>query len=249
MAQKKRKHGKVEARPARARMRFKPGVVVLIVLFSFCGCFVMYMVSALSQEDYWEREIADDFKNEAQDGSTGKRRKDVVNPVPSSERAEDGRMGAAAFLGDVASLAGYYETNANMVFTDALDGLSESRMHSIGRSLDTEKPIALYIWYQCPEDTEKGINTLRTLTDSLWEQAPSVPVYLLSATPTEDPEKIKQVDTWNAALFTLADSQGLYYVDTNTGLRTNEGVLAEAYKDPDTYYTTIGELILTHVAG
>ncbi len=248
MAQKRQRHGKVEARQQRTRLRFKPGVIVIIVLFCFGGCFAWYMVSALSQEDYWEKEIVASLnENNGKSDSSGKRA-DVTNPVPSSERADESRMGTAAFMGDVATFAGYYETNQNMVFTDAITGLAESRMRSIGRSLADAKPVALYIWYQCPEDTEKAAASLQTLTEHLTEQAPAVPIYLLTATPTADPEQNKRIDTWNAALFSLADEKGLHYVDISTTLKSNDGTLAPGYDDPKTFYTTVGDLILTHVA-
>ncbi len=251
MANKRRKHGKVEARQVRARIRFKPGVLVLIALLTFIGCFAIYLISASAQEDYWEREIASTLEDEStnKSGDKSKRRGNVTNPVPSSERAEDTRMEEVAFIGDVAAFVGYYKTNSAMVFTDAVTGMAESRMRSIARSLRGTAPKAVYLWYQCPADLEAASDSLESLVDNITEQMPDVPVYILSATPASDAAQNQKTDTWNAALFAMADKLGLHYIDVSTTLKANDGTLTAAYaEDEQTFYTTIGDQILTHVA-
>lgn len=251
MAKKRKKHGKVEARQVRARIRFKPGVLLLIILLTFAGCFAAYLISATAQEDYWEREIVPTFEEEnaAKQGDKSKRRGNVTNPVPSSERAEDSRMEEVAFIGDVAAFIGYYKTNTSLVFTDAITGMAESRMRSIARSLRGTAPKAVYLWYQCPADLEAGADSLEALIDNITEQMPDVPVYLLSATPAVDAAQNQKIDTWNASLFAMADKLGLHYIDVSTTLKSNDGTLASAYaEDEQTFYTTIGDQILTHVA-
>lgn len=251
MAKKKRKHGKVEARQARARIRFKPGVLVLIVLLTFLGCFAAYLISATTTEGYWENEIVAEMEREEAEQSAGKtgRHSNVTNPVPSSERAEESRMGEVAFIGDISAFVTYYETNSGMVFTDAIADMSESRMRSIARSLYGTSPRAVYLWYQCPNDLETGAQHLEALVDAIMEQLPGLPVYVLTATPSPTVEMNQRVETWNAALFAMADEIGLHYVDVSTTLKANDGTLASAYAgDEQTLYTTVGELILTHVA-
>ena len=251
MAKKGKKHGKVEARQTRARVRFQPGVLVLIVLGTFLACFIMYLISASSQEDYWETEIVAEMEREEADHTDEKtsRRANVTNPVPSSDRADDSRMAEVSFIGDVAAFASYYETGSGMVFTDALADLSESRMRSISRSLYSTSPKAVYLWYQCPADLENGAQQLEALIDTILEQTPELPVYVLTATPASTAEENQRIETWNAALFALADEIGLHYVDVSTTLKANDGTLAEAYaKDEKTLCTTVGDLILTHVA-
>lgn len=251
MAKKRKKHGKVEARQVRARVKFKPGILVLIIFITFAACFAMYMGDATRQPDYWEREIVADMEEHAADSGTNKsnRRADVTNPVPSSERADDSRMTECAFIGDVAELGSYYETTPGLVFTDAITGMAESRMRSIARSLRGSSPKAVYIWYLCPEDLDTAAGNLEALADNIIEQLPDTPVYVLTATPTTNAQDNQNIDTWNASLFAMADELGLHYIDVSTTLKANDGTLAEAYHDaPDTFYTTIGDQILTHVA-
>lgn len=251
MAQKKKKkHGKVEVRQQRARIIFKPGVLVLIVLLTFGVCFGCYLVKASTTEGYWEDVIVADMHLDDGSSHNGKnsRRANVTNPVPSGDRAEDTYMGEVAFIGDAAALTNYYETNAGMVFTDALLDLAESRMRSIARSLYSSSPKAVYIWYQTPSDLEAGGDAVKALADSIWEQTPDMPIYILTATPALEAENSQKTETWNAALFAMADELGMHYVDISTTLKANDGTLAPAYReDEENFYKTIGDQILTHV--
>ena len=251
MAQKKkRKHGKVEARQQRARIIFKPGVLVMIVLVTFGVCFGCYLVKASTTDGYWEDVIVADMHLDDGGSHNGKnnRRANVTNPVPSGNRAEDSYMGEIALIGDAAALSNHYETNPGMVFTDALLDLAESRMRSIARSLYSSSPKGVYIWYQPPTDLEAGETALKALVDSIWEQTPDMPIYILTATPATEAENSQRIETWNASLFAMADELGLHYVDISTTLKANDGTLAPAYREDEAnFYKTIGDQILTHV--
>ncbi len=250
MAHKKRKHGRVEARKTKPLLRFKPGVLLIVMILTFALCFTAFMLSAIAQDDYWEKEIVASMEREKTEnaGESHRTGTKVANPVPSSERVDDSWTEQCAFIGEVAVFATYYQTTSGKVFTDALLDMSESRMRSIARSLRSTELPAVYIWYQCPSDLEKGAAAMEALTDNLSEQMPDIPVYILTAVPSSDPSENQRVDTWNAALFAMADEKGLYYVDTNTTLKANTGTLSPTYEDEETLYKTIGDLVLTHVA-
>ncbi|MBR3630826.1 MAG: hypothetical protein IKN55_10230 [Oscillospiraceae bacterium] len=249
MASNKRRHGKVEAKSASPVLRFNGWVIIIITLLCFLACFVLYMSSALSQEDYWEKEIVAGLEEKDGDGNgKGRTARKVTNPVPSSERADDSRIEKCAFIGDFSIFTNYYKTTSGFVYTDAIVGMAESRMRSIGRSLRGASPKAVYIWYQCPSDLEKGAAAMGDLVNNLIDQMATTPIYILTATPSTDPEENQRIDTWNAALFAMADEKGLYYVDVSTTLKANSGTLSATYEDEATMYKTIGDLILTHVA-
>ena len=249
MAQKKGRHGKVEARKTAPLLRFNGWVLIIITLLCFLVCFVLYMSSALSQEDYWEREIVAGLEQqENENGAKGRTGRKVTNPVPSSEKADDSYMEKCAFIGDFSVFTNYYKTGSGFVYNDAIVGMAESRMRSISRSLRGGSPQAVYIWYQCPSDLEKGAAGLGELVNNLIDQMATTPIYVLTATPSADPEENQRIDTWNAALFAMADEKGLYYVDINTTLKANSGTLSATYEDEATLYKTIGDQILTHVA-
>ena len=248
MASKKGKHGKVEARKAAPVLRFNGWMLVIISLLCFLVCFVLYMSSALSQEDYWEREIVAGLEQKNGSGEGNRTGRKVSNPVPSSEKADENRMEKCAFVGDFAVFTTYYKTTSGFVYNDAIVGMSESRMRSIGRSLRGASPKAVYIWYQCPSDLEKGAAAMGDLVNNLIDQMATTPIYILTATPSTDPEENQRIDTWNAAMFAMADEKGLYYVDISTTLKANSGTLSPTYEDEATMYKTIGDLILTHVA-
>ena len=248
MAQKRRKHGKVEARKTKPLIRFKPGVLLVLIFIAFAGCFALYMVSATSQEDYWEREIVgsteipDDAIPVATEEGTPSA---AVNPVPESAAADAGRMSVCAWIGEVSELTTYYQTASGMVFPDAVSRFSESEMQSTAEKLADKNPLAVYFWANTPTDIEK----MHTFVEYLREAMPDHPVYLLSALPdAEDAEKCRKINQWNEELFALADSHGLYYVDISTPLKGNDGLLAPEFQDETVLYPAVGEMILTHVA-
>ena len=248
MAKKRRKHGRVEAAKQRPRIQFRIGALLGIIAGTFLLCFLIYMVRAVSSDTYWEEEGVASMENE-QKGGAGKSggSAGVTNPVPSSERADDSRIQECAFIGDVSGFINRYETNTSYVFTDTVLSMSESRMRSIARSMKSDPPTAAYIWYQVPEDPEKAQQAVASLADALHDQI-GVPVYLLTAIPAADADTNRRVDTWNAALFSLADEMGLHYVDINTTLKANDGTLSPTYQDEEVLYNTVYDQILTHVA-
>ena len=254
MAQRKKKtkHGKVEVRQQRARIRFKPGMLIVITALTFVGCFGAYLVKASTTPGYWEDVIVADMHLDDGDSPAGRnsKRATVTNPVPSGDRADDAYMGQVAFIGEVAPLSNYFETNPGMVFTDTLLDLaeSESRMRSIARSLYGSSPKAVYLWYQAPADLETGGDAVKALVDSIREQTPDMPIYLLTAIPVTEAENSQRTETWNASLFAAADELGLHYVDVSTTLKANDGTLAPAYRDnEENLMKTVGGQILTHV--
>lgn len=241
---KKRRHGKIEKKKSRPFMQFKLGVLLLLILFSFCGSFGIYMLTAASDPDYWQNEILSSAENSTVNAETKARNKNAVaNPVPESERAGEERMSECAFIGEFSPLTAYYDTKTELVFTDSVTGMSESRMNSISRNVTTAT--AIYIWYNYPEDTEESINALKNLV-SLLQSQHNKPVYLLNVIPSADPEQSARIDEWNSQLFTFCDTYGVHYVDVSTSLKTNENTLV--ITDEDALYQKIGELILTHIA-
>ncbi len=255
MAQnRKRRHGKVEAKKIRPMIRFKLGVLILLIMLAFGGCFALYMVSALSQEDYWEKEIVGSSQTqqetEAADApaDTQPSTSAAVNPVPESPAADAGYMTTCAFLGNVTEFTTYCETASGMVFTDAVSVLTEDTMQNTAASLQGKQPAAVYLWYSRPEDPDSGLETLESLAGILKKKLPGVPLYILTALPAEaDAEANRNINDWNAALFALAEAQELHYVDVSTSLKGNDGGLAAAYSDPEQKYTAVREEILTHV--
>ncbi len=251
MAQRKRKHGKVEARKAKPRIRFKLGVLLLLILIAFGGCFTLYMISATSQPDFWENEIigsteateeAVPLETEPQGVPSA-----AVNPVPESERADDARIGMCAWVGDVTALTSCYKTASEMIFPDAVSGAvaSEAKQQEQADAIARTQPLAVYLWFCAPEDPE-GV---RSLAQCLQKALPETPVYVLSALPVAgDTAANRAVNDWNKALFALSDELGLHYVDVSTVLKGNDGGLLPEYEDTDTLYAMVGELILTHVA-
>lgn len=255
MAQKKRrKHGKVEARKAKPMIRFKLGVLLLLIAASFAGCFALYLVSATSQPDYWEKEIVgstEAVESDAEAVDTESTAQSVpsaaVNPVPSSERAEEARLSVCAYAGEFSEFTAHYQTASGMVFTDAVFDMPESEMRTIADKVAAASPLAMYIWYSCPEDAEKGLEAVEKLLTAVQKKS-DVPLYLMTALPAADKEENRRIDDWNTQLLALADRLGVHYVDVSTMLKANDGTRKAEYAQEDALYEAIGEQLLTHVA-
>ena len=243
---KKRKHGKIEKKKNTPFLQFKLGVLLLLIAVSFAGTFGVYMITATADPDYWQNEILSKSESTGPgaENRTFRTKKNVTNPVPLSERADDTRMSECAFIGDFSQLTGYYNTKTEFVFTDSVTGMSESRMNSISRNITETK--AIYIWYNYPENYEETIDALKNLIGVIQGQH-NLPIYLLNVIPDADPEKSRNIDQWNSQLFAFCDAYSIHYVDINTNLKNNEGTLSGEYQDKETLYNAVGELILTHV--
>ncbi len=244
---KKKKHGKIEKKKSGPFLQFKLGVLLLLIVLSFGGTFGIYMLSAASNPEYWQNEILNSSRNQAEESENKavRNRKAVVNPVPLSDRAEEERMEKCAFIGDFSPLTAYYNTQTELVFTDHVTGMSESRMTSISRNVTEAK--AVYIWYGYPEDSQGTLDALKLLVTTIQNQH-NKPVYLLNTIPDFNAEQSRKIDEWNTQLFAFCDACGVHYIDINTSLKSDGGTLAGEYENNETLYKTIGELILTHIA-
>ena len=154
-------------------------------------------------------------------------------------------MEESAFIGEFSPLTAYYNTKAELVFTDSVTGMSESRMNSVSRNVTEAK--AIYIWYGCPENTEETVEALKNLVTIIQNQH-NKPIYILNTIPDIDAEQSRKIDEWNSQLFAFCDACSVHYVDINTSLKNDEGTLAGEYENDETLYKEIGELILTHIA-
>lgn len=244
---KKKKHGKIEKKKSGPFLRFKLGVLLMLIVLSFGGTFGIYILTARSTPDYWQNEILKNSENadDETDNRITKNRKSVSNPVALSDRAPESRMAECAFIGDFSPLTAYYSTKSELVFTDSVTGMSESRMNSISRNVTEAK--AIYLWYGYPENTEESMNALKTLITIIQNQH-NTPIYILNVPPDVTGEQTRKVDQWNSQLFAFCDAYSIHYVDVNTDLKKDDGTLSSEYEDHETLYTTIGEMILTHIA-
>lgn len=244
---KKKKHGKIEKKKSAPFIQFKLGVLLLLIVVSFGGTFGIYLLNARATPDYWENEVLSSSHNneDEADNKITKNRKSVTNPVPLSERAEDTYMGKSAFIGEFSALTGYYDTKTELVFTDSITGMSESRMNSISRNVTEAE--AIYLWYGYPDDSGAALNALKSLVTIIQNQHNKL-IYVLNVMPVSDAEQSRKIDQWNSQLFAFCDAYAVHYLDVNTMLKADDGTLSGEYQDAETLYTAVGEQILTHIA-
>ncbi len=250
MAQTKRKHGKVEARKTKPLVRFKLGILLLLILISFGGCFALHILTATAQPDYWEKEIIG--STEASDPVEEEETADTttsaaINPVPASERADDNYLSACAFVGDVSAFTTYYETASGLVFADAVFDRTEEELSDLASAVGSQTAAAVYLWMSLPEDPVTGLETAELLLNELQKHT-TAPLYILTTLPNSERERNTRADAWNTELLRLADKLDVHYVDVSTPLKRNDGLPEAIYDRTDAAWAVVGEQILTHIA-
>lgn len=246
----KRKHGKVEARKTKPLVRFKLGILLLLIAISFGGCFTLHILSATAQPDYWEKEIIG--STEATEPTDAEDTADAttsaaINPVPASERADDSYLSACVFIGDVSAFTTYHGTASGMVYADAVFAVTEDELAALAAKAGSQNAAAVYLWPPLPEDETLGLASMETLLEALQKHS-TAPLYLLTTLPDSSRERNLRADAWNASLLQLADRMDVHYVDISTPLKRNDGLPEAAYDRTDAAWKRIGETILTHIA-
>ena len=103
---------------------------------------------------------------------------------------------------------------------------------------------------------DQSADQFGNLLTSVIATAPESTVYVLSIPPvTEDAEKAdppllnSDIDSYNSKLLDLCNQFNVYYVDTNTALKNNEGKLDRLYALEDGIHLTpeAGQILLNYV--
>lgn len=199
----------------------------------------------------------------------------VTNPVPASEARSATYYEDCMFVGDsiTVGLADYQFVPASHVLASIGMSLNKISTEPIPTAdgamlaldaLKAKAPKRVYIMlgsngiaWMSPEDMAASY---KTFVEAVQTELPEAKIYLLSIPPVtaaqetvaEHPITNANVDRFNSDLLALANEKGLYYVDTNTALKGNDGKLpAEIASDDGIHfkkagYTTLTDYILSH---
>lgn len=105
--------------------------------------------------------------------------------------------------------------------------------------------------------TEDMIMNYTNLIENLTSVLPDMNIYIMQIPPViNDSENVTNelINSYNEQLLAMANSYGVYCIDTSTILKSVDGNLKEEYwssennKYSESLYKTISEYILTHVA-
>ena len=247
----------MQIRKEKKHAKFRFSFILLFIFASFAACFALYMKSddAIPVSSSNTEETSDINSDELYEEKTS-----VVNPVPKSERAQDGYFDSVLILApeQMRGLSDYGAVPRDSLFTG--DFTPSDIMTSSAVSFLTGKNCgSLYIFFGADSAASQGFDGLTQLITDINEKSDNVKIYLVSAIPLKSDNETEtltnaHIESFNSLLLKFADENSVNYLDLNTFLVGNDGKLpnnkAEAVGDrlkKDTYLE-IADFLLTHIA-
>ena len=170
-----------------------------------------------------------------------------VNPVPESAAQSQDYLAACAFVGET-NVFNLGENNLLLpysVYASEKLTLENYRREYVMLNGTTIRILSALHEADCPIYLMFGTETLiknppdytveqfRLMLNDVIATAPEAKIYVLSIPPVtaeaeraqEDPIKNSDIDQYNSLLLELCNKENIYFIDTNTALKNNEGKL------------------------
>lgn len=264
MSKKRTVHRVSDSRKNRPFVKFNFWLMVIIFGLSFAVCFVLYMVAANLDDNFFDFEssqsqdseisadnsadtdISENISDSAENNSSIN---SVVNPVPESERADDSYFDNAWILADSTLLDIKFNTTIkNVIGSSQINALNinETKLDSVYgnitayQNLQIINPETLYIMLGSDIGTssvDDMINSYSNFIADIKSSLPDTKIYIMQIPPVyTDSETLtnETVNDYNSRLIKLADSYSVYCIDTNTILKNNTGTLSDEYYSSET---------------
>ena len=264
MSKKRTVHRVSDSRKNRPFVKFNFWLMVIIFGLSFAVCFVLYMVAANLDDNFFDFEssqsqdseisadnsadtdISENISDSAENDSSIN---SVVNPVPESERADDSYFDNAWILADATLLDIKFNTPIkNVIGSSQINAvnINETKLDSVYgnitayQNLQIINPKTLYIMLGSDIGTssvDDMINSYSNFIADIKSSLPDTKIYIMQIPPVyTDSETLtnETVNDYNSRLIKLADSYSVYCIDTNTILKNNTGTLSDEYYSSET---------------
>ena len=195
-----------------------------------------------------------------------------INPVPESAPQAPAYLTKCAFLGDLtmhkfgeAGLLG----SMNVYASEKINLNNYDTEYVIMGDGTTIRILSAMNSAKCPIYLMFGTESLATgrkadqvadkfsaLVNALKSRAPATNIYILSIPPvTAAAEKLKpavlnsEIDKYNSRLLEIANEANVYFVDTNTALRSDKGQLDPKYAEEDGIHlnTAAGSILFDYI--
>lgn len=264
MSKKRTVHRVSDSRKNRPFVKFNFWLMVIIFGLSFAVCFVLYMVAANLDDNFFDFEssqsqdseisadnsadtdVSENISDSAENDSSIN---SVVNPVPESERADDSYFDNAWILADATLLDIKFNTTIkNVIGSSQINAvnINETKLDSVYgnitayQNLQIINPKTLYIMLGSDIGTssvDDMINSYSNFIADIKSSLPDTKIYIMQIPPVyTDSETLtnETVNDYNSRLIKLADSYSVYCIDTNTILKNNTGTLSDEYYSSET---------------
>lgn len=264
MSKKRTVHRVSDSRKNRPFVKFNFWLMVIIFGLSFAVCFVLYMVAANLDDNFFDFEssqsqdseiLADNSadtdisENISDSAEIDSSINSVVNPVPESERADDAYFDNAWILADSTLLDIKFNTTIkNVIGSSQINAvnINETKLDSVYgnitayQNLQIINPKTLYIMLGSDIGTssvDDMINSYSNFIADIKSSLPDTKIYIMQIPPVyTDSETLtnETVNDYNSRLIKLADNYSVYCIDTNTILKNNTGTLSNEYYSSET---------------
>ena len=262
MAKKKSITRISDKKRGRPKVRFSLWGLIFIFLLSFLGCFIIYMLAANMNQNFWEEEFdkivveENSDKNsdyditvensEEQNDNTQNRH---ANPIQQSQTKDKSYLDTCCLVTDSLLLGIDKCTDFKDVIGNEVLNAANCNTVTIDTSygnktayeiLQAKKPEKIYIMLGSDIGTSKIDDMVSNYTEfvrNVRGYLQSSDIYILQLPPVlESNEKINNslINEYNTKLLTIANMTGVYCLDTNTALKSVDGSISQEYIDTET---------------
>lgn len=273
-----RNSGKNKSKP---KLRFNFGMLLVIFILSFTGCFLLYMIAANTNDYFFEEEFNSNILTEessvgessdevddapVESSSVDTSSPSVTNPVPESAAVDASYLESCCMITDSTLLA-------IKNYTDFTDVLGNEQLNAVSvnsakiessygtvtayETMKLKKPMNIYIMLGSDlgvSSTDEMISNYTTYVNNLKTSLKDANIYIMQLPPVYADGAVtnEMINDYNNRLLTMADNSSVYCIDTNTALKSMEGVLADEYWSVESgsltekAYKDICGYILTH---
>lgn len=255
-----RNSGKNKGKP---KLRFNFGILLVIFILSFAGCFALYMIAANTNEDFFKEEFnneviteesltdnhTNDSSNVSEESSAGNAASaEINNPVPESAAVDVSYLENCCMITDSTLL----KMKDYTAFKDVLGNeqlstvtINETKIESsygtvtAYEAMKIKKPMNIYIMLGSDlgvSPVDEMIANYTTFVNNLKASLTDVNIYIMQLPPVYSDGTVTNamINEYNTKLLTLADNNGVYCIDTNIKLKSADGTLADKYWSAET---------------
>lgn len=248
---------------SKPKLRFNFGMLLVIFILSFAGCFALYMIAANTNDDFFveefnsnvitEESVSEENSEESSDMAEESSIADnpvstVTNPVPESAAVDVSYLENCCLITDSTLLAMKdYTGFTDVIGSTELNAVSVNSV-KIGSSYGTvtayetmklKKPMNIYIMLGNDlgvSSVDEMIASYTTFVNNLKASVTEANIYIMQLPPIYSDGAVTNtmINNYNNKLLSLANNSGVYCIDTNTALKTVDGTLADEYWSAET---------------
>ena len=263
----------------RPKIRFSIWGLLLIFLLSFLAVFVLYMVAANFNDDFFsesfENIVVEEKNDKTSSGKSGEGAGDdsqessaaITNPISQSEAKSASYFSDCCLVTDTTliDMAKYTDlkdiissTELNAVSCNTVTIESSYGVKTAYETLQIKKPSKVYIMLGSDissSSVDEMISSYTNFVKNLRGYLVDADIYIMQLPPVSDDDpnvSNASVNEFNTKLLTIANTNNVYCIDTNTALKGIDGKISEDFRDPQTglltasAYKTIADYILCH---